>query len=59
VETEFGFHSRETYYLNVIAHKTPFEIYFAQKCNNLRESDLDEECLPRPEEIRPTENDRK
>ena len=43
----------------VIAHKTPFEIYFARKCNNLRESGLEEECLPSPGKIRPTENDRK
>lgn len=43
----------------MIAHKTPFEIYFARKCNNLREIGLDEECLPIPEKIRPTENDRK
>ena len=43
----------------VIAHKTPFEIYFARKCNKLRESGLQEECLPSPGKIRPTENDRK
>ena len=42
----------------VIAHKTPSEIYFARKCHNLREGGLDEECLPSPEKIRPTKKDR-
>ena len=38
----------------VIAHKTPFEIYFARKCHNLRKGGLDEECFLSPEKIRPT-----
>ena len=43
----------------VIAYKTPFEIYFARKCNNFRESGLDEECIPVRGTIFPTQNDRK
>ena len=42
----------------MIAHKTPFEIYFARKCHKLREGGIDEECLPSPEKIRPTKKDR-
>ena len=42
----------------VIAYKTPFEIYFARKCNAFRESRLQDEILPSAGRVRPTNNDR-
>ena len=42
----------------VIAFKTPFEIYFARKCNAFRESRLQDEILPSAGRVRPTNNDR-
>ena len=42
----------------VIAYKTPFEIYFARKCNAFRESKLQDEILPSARRVRPTKNDR-
>ena len=42
----------------VIAYKTPFEIYFARKCNAFRESRLQDEILPSAGRVRPTKNDR-
>lgn len=43
----------------VIAYKTPFEIYFARRCSSIKERGLFEECLPSPGRIHPTGNDRK
>ena len=43
----------------VIAYKTPFEIYFARRCSSIKESRLVEECLPSSGRIHPTGNDRK
>ena len=42
----------------VIAYKTPFEIYVARNCNAFRESTLQYEILPRAGRARPTKNDR-
>ena len=42
----------------VIAYKTPFEIYFARNCNAFRESRLQDEILPSAGRVRPTNNDR-
>ena len=42
----------------VIAYKTPFEIYFARNCNAFRESRLQDEILPSAGRVRPTKNDR-
>ena len=42
----------------VIAYKTPFEIYFARKCNTFRRSRLPDEILPSAGRVRPTKNDR-
>ena len=41
----------------VIAYKTPFEIYFARNCNAFIESRLQDEILPSAERVRPTKND--
>ena len=41
----------------VIAYKTPFEIYFARNCNAFRESRLQDEILPSAGRVRPTKND--
>ena len=43
----------------VIAYKTPFEIYFARRCSTIKESGLFEECLSSSRRIHPTGNDRK
>ena len=43
----------------VIAYKTPFEIYFARRCSSIKESGLVEECLPSSGRIHPTGKDRK
>ena len=43
----------------VIAYKTPFEIYFARRSSSIKERGLVEECLPSPGRIHPTGNDRK
>ena len=43
----------------VIAFKTPFEIYFARRCSSIKESGLVEECLPSSGRIHPTGNDQK
>ena len=40
----------------VIAYKTPFEIYFVRNCNAFRESRLQEEILPSAGRVRPTKN---
>ena len=42
----------------VIAYKTPFEIYVARNCNAFRESTLQYEILPSAGRARPTKNDR-
>ena len=42
----------------VIAYKTPFEIYIARKCNAFRESKSQDEILPSAGRVRPTKNDR-
>ena len=42
----------------VIAHKTPFEIYFARSCNTFRESRSQDEILPSAGRAPPTKNDR-
>ena len=42
----------------VIAYKTPFEIYFALNCNAFRESRFQDEILPSAGRARPTKNDR-
>ena len=42
----------------VIAYKTPFEIYFARKCNAFRESRLQDEFLPSAGRFHPTKKDR-
>lgn len=42
----------------VIAYKTPFEIYVARNCNAFRESTLQDEILPSAGRARPTKNDR-
>ena len=42
----------------VIAYKTPFETYFARKCNAFREGRLQDEILPSAGRVRPTNNDR-
>ncbi|XP_022806163.1 KRAB-A domain-containing protein 2-like [Stylophora pistillata] len=42
----------------VIAYKTPFEIYFARKCNAFRESRLQDEFLPSAGRVHPTKKDR-
>ena len=42
----------------VIAFKTPFEIYFARKCNAFRANRLQDEILPSAGRVRLTENDR-
>ena len=41
----------------VIAYKTPFEIYFARNCNAFIESRLQDEILPSAGRVRPTKND--
>ena len=41
----------------VIAYKTPFEIYVARNCNAFRESKLQDEILPSAGRVRPTKND--
>ena len=41
-----------------IAFKTPFEIYFARKCNAFRTNRLQDEILPSAGRVRLTENDR-
>ena len=42
----------------MIAHKIPFEIYFARSFNAFRESRSQDEILPSAEKARPTKNDR-
>ena len=42
----------------VIAYKTPFEIYVARNCNAFRESTLQDEILLSAGRARPTKNDR-
>ena len=42
----------------VIAYKTPFEIYFARSCNTFRESRSQDEILPSAGRAPPTKNDR-
>ena len=42
----------------VIAYKTPFEIYFALNCNAFRERRFQDEILPSAGRARPTKNDR-
>ena len=42
----------------VIAYKTPFEIYFARNCNAFRERRFQDEILPSAGRARPTKNDR-
>ena len=42
----------------VIAYKTPFEIYVARNCNAFRENRLQDEILPSAGRVRPTKNDR-
>lgn len=42
----------------MIAYKTPFEIYFARKCNALRECRLQDEILPCAGGVRPIKKDR-
>ena len=41
----------------VIAYKTPFEIYVARNCNAFRESRLQDEILSSAGRVRPTKND--
>ena len=41
----------------VIAYKTPFEIYFSRNCNAFIESRLQDEILPSAGRVRPTKND--
>ena len=42
----------------VIAYKTPFEIYVSRNCNAFIESRLQDEILPSAGRVRPTKNDR-
>ena len=42
----------------MIAYKTPFEIYFARKCNALRENRLQDEIHPNAGRLCLTKNDR-
>ena len=42
----------------VIAYKTPFEIYIARKCNAFRESRSQYEILPSAGRVHPTKSDR-
>ena len=41
----------------VIAYKTPFEIYVARNCNAFRESRFQDEILSSAGRVRPTKND--